>query len=85
MQSPTNVKSSSQPKMGSTFMDYKTHVFNAALEGNLMGLKVSVLLIYCREVIANVAEVYPNNCRHPRTCVVLKSGCATNVVFIILC
>lgn len=26
--------------MGSTFMDYKTHVFNAALEGNLMGLKV---------------------------------------------
>lgn len=25
-------------------MDYKTHVFNAALEGNLMGLKVSLMI-----------------------------------------
>lgn len=49
MQAPTDVSttppsssSSSSPasKMGSTLMDYKTHVFNAALEGNLMGLKV---------------------------------------------
>lgn len=30
--------------MVSTIMDYKTHVFNAALEGNLMGLKVRLRL-----------------------------------------
>lgn len=41
--------------MGSTLMDYKTHVFNAALEGNLMGLKVrkSVYKQHCVQSLAS--------------------------------
>lgn len=54
-----------------SFMDYKTHIFNAALEGNLMGLKVSARC-HSQNLAWNPRRVYST----------LGTECITKALFV---